>query len=143
MSENLTSFGPTFQMKVIASLLEDPVFTQTVLDILKPIYFESDANRWIVDTIVSYFMEYKTNATLEVLKVKIDEIENDILKAGVVENLKEAWRNIESPDLKFIKEETAVGEQLNVLGPLETAERVYGKKYLKDSKNGVSNTKKK
>ena len=36
MSENLTSFGPTFQMKVIASLLEDPVFTQTVLDILKP-----------------------------------------------------------------------------------------------------------
>ena len=43
---------------------------------------------------------------------------------------------------KFIKEETAVGEQLNVLGPLETAERVYGKKYLKDSKNGVSNTKK-
>lgn len=44
---------------------------------------------------------------------------------------------------KFIKEETAVGEQLNVLGPLETAERVYGKKYLKDSKNGVSNTKKK
>ena len=106
MSENLTSFGPTFQMKVIASLLEDPVFTQTVLDILKPIYFESDANRWIVDTIVSYFMEYKSNATLEVLKVKIDEIENDILKAGVVENLKEAWRNIESPDLKFIKEET-------------------------------------
>ncbi len=106
MSENLTSFGPTFQMKVIASLLEDPVFTQTVLDILKPIYFESDANRWLVDTIVSYFMEYKTNATLEVLKVKIDEIENDILKAGVVENLKEAWRNIESPDLEFIKEET-------------------------------------
>ena len=106
MSENLTSFGPTFQMKVIASLLEDPVFTQTVLDILKPIYFESDANRWLVDTIVSYFMEYKTNATLEVLKVKIDEIENDILKAGVIENLKEAWRNIESPDLKFIKEET-------------------------------------
>jgi hypothetical protein len=38
---------------------------------------------------------------------------------------------------KFIKEETAVGEQLNVLGPLKTADRIYEKKYLEKSKNSV------
>ena len=39
---------------------------------------------------------------------------------------------------KYIKEETAVGEQLNVLGPLKTADRIYEKKYLEESKNGVT-----
>ena len=40
------------------------------------------------------------------MKVKISEIENDILKVSVVDNLKEAWRYIESTDLKFVQEQT-------------------------------------
>ena len=102
----LTHFGPVFQLKIVSSLLSDQKFLQTISDILKPVYFDSDANGWLVGTIIAYFYKYKTSPTLEVLKVKIDEMDNDILQVSVIENLKESWRNMESPDLQFIKEQT-------------------------------------
>ena len=108
MSEQSTliQFGTTFQSKTLSSLLGDQKFLQTISDILEPEYFDSDANKWIAKTIREYFFEYKSKPTLEVMKVKISEIENDILKVSVVDNLKEAWRYIESTDLKFVQEQT-------------------------------------
>ena len=107
MSEStLTQFGHVFQAKIISSLLSDKKFLQTISDILKPVYFDSDANKWLVGTIIAYFFEYKTAPTLEVMKVKIDDMDNDILQVSVVENLKESWRNVESTDLKFVQEQT-------------------------------------
>ena len=38
---------------------------------------------------MEYFVEYKNVPTLEVLKIKTDEIQNDVLKVAVVESLKE------------------------------------------------------
>jgi len=107
MSEStLTQFGHVFQAKIISSLLSNKRFIQTISDILKPVYFDSDANKWLVETIVAYFFEYKTIPTLDVMKVKIDEMENEILQVSVVDNLKESWRNVESTDLKFVQEQT-------------------------------------
>tara|TARA_Y100000748_G_scaffold281131_1_gene260549 strand:- start:2641 stop:3804 length:1164 start_codon:yes stop_codon:yes gene_type:complete len=40
------------------------------------------------------------------MKVKIDDMENEVLQVSVVENLKEAWRNVKSTDLKFVQEQT-------------------------------------
>ncbi len=40
------------------------------------------------------------------MKVKIDEMDNEILQVSVVDNLKESWRNRESTDLKFVQEQT-------------------------------------
>ena len=96
MSEStLTQFGHVFQAKIISSLLSNKRFIQTISDILKPVYFDSDANKWLVGTIIAYFFEYKTIPTLEVMKVKIDEMDNEILQVSVVDNLKESWRNRE------------------------------------------------
>ena len=108
MSEQSTllKFGHKFQTKVISSLLGEKVFLQTICDILEPEYFDADSNKWIAQTIRDYFFEYKTSPTLEVMKVKIDEIENDILKVAVVDGLKESWRLIQSSDLKFVQEQT-------------------------------------
>ena len=102
----LIQFGHKFQTKIISSLLGDKVFLQTICDILEPEYFDSDSNKWISQTIRDYFFEYKTSPTLEVMKVKIDELENDILKVAVVNDLKESWRLIQSTDLKFVQEQT-------------------------------------
>jgi len=41
---------------------------------------------------------------MEALKVFIDDIENDVLKSGVVDFLRQAWSHRESPDLEFVKE---------------------------------------
>ena len=46
-SENFNQFGPTFQSKIISSLLSDNKFIQTISDILEPAYFDSDANKWL------------------------------------------------------------------------------------------------
>ena len=105
-NENFNQFGPTFQAKVISSLLSDNKFIQTISDILESDYFDSDANKWLTKEISEYFMEFKKAPTLEVLKIKITQMEDDILKVSVIENLKEAWRNIEASDLEFVKQET-------------------------------------
>ena len=104
-SENFNQFGPTFQSKIISSLLSDNKFIQTISDILESAYFDSDANKWLSKEISKYFMEYRKAPTLEVLKIKITQMEDEILKVSVIENLKDAWRNIEATDLEFVKGE--------------------------------------
>ena len=59
MSETLTQFGTSFQSKIIASLLRDVKFIQTISDILNPSMFDSDSNKWLVKTIKEYYYQYK------------------------------------------------------------------------------------
>ena len=105
-NENFNQFGPTFQAKIISSLLSDNKFIQTISDILEPKFFDSDANKWLTQEISKYFNEFRKAPTLEVLKIKITQMDDEILKVSVVENLKDAWRNIEATDLEFVKQET-------------------------------------
>jgi hypothetical protein len=106
MSETLTQFGTSFQSKIIASLMGNVKFIQTISDILNPSMFDSDSNKWLVKSIKEYYYEYKKQPTLEVIKYKIDEIENDVLKSGVVDKLREVWKNIEATDLEFVQSQT-------------------------------------
>ncbi len=106
MSETLTQFGTSFQSKIIASLLRDVKFIQTISDILNSSMFDSDSNKWLVKTIKDYYYEYKKQPTLEVIKYKIDEIDNDVLKSGVVDKLRDVWKNIEATDLEFVQTQT-------------------------------------
>ena len=106
MSETLTQFGTSFQSKIVASLMSDIKFIQTISDILDPTMFDSDSNKWLVKTIRDYFYEYKKLPTLEVVKYKVDDIDNDVLKVGVVDKLRDVWKNIEATDLEFVQSET-------------------------------------
>ena len=106
MSETLTQFGTSFQSKIIASLLSDIKFIQTISDILNPSMFDSDSNKWLVKSVVDYYYEYKKQPTLEVIKYKIDEIDDGVLKSGVVDKLREVWKNVEATDLEFVQSET-------------------------------------
>ena len=58
MKDRLSSYGYAFQIKVITSLLTDKSFLQQISDILNTKYFESEANDWIVETILDYQKEY-------------------------------------------------------------------------------------
>ncbi len=106
MSDKLSNFGHGFQVKIVASLLTDKAFLQQVTDILLPEFFESEANQWIIDNIGSYFKEYKTAPTLDVFKIKMQDVERDVLKTSIVETLKDSYRHLESEDLDFVKAET-------------------------------------
>ena len=54
MTDRLSAYGYAFHIKVITALFTDKMFLQQIADILSPGYFESDANNWIITTILEY-----------------------------------------------------------------------------------------
>jgi len=105
MTDKLSEYGWSFQVKVLAAMFVDRTFLQQIADIIQSDYFESDANSWLLDILIEHFREYKTPPSKDVLKVKVTEIDNDILKTAVLEQLKEVFRYMESDDLTFVKDE--------------------------------------
>lgn len=104
--DKFNSYGHGFQIKIISSLLSDKGFLQQVSDILDPEYFESESNQWIVEIVLKYFSQFKSSPTLDVFKLKVQDVERDVLKTAIIESLKDAYRYLESDDLSFVKEET-------------------------------------
>lgn len=103
--DKLTEYGWGFQVKVIAAMFTDRIFLQQIADIIQPEYFESDSNSWLLEVILDHFRKYKAPPTKDVLKVKVTEIDNDILKTAILEQLKDVFRYMESDDLSFVKDE--------------------------------------
>jgi len=102
--DKLTDFGHTFQVKSIASLMKNQSFLEQIHDILDEKHYDSDSLKWVVKECKKYYDEYRKCITLDVFKVKTSEVENDVLKLSIVENLKEVFRHLESPDLDFIED---------------------------------------
>jgi archaellum biogenesis ATPase FlaH len=104
VTDKLTEFGHTFQVKSIACLMKNQTFLEQIHDILDEKHYDSDSLKWIIKECKSYFDEYRKCMTLDVFKVKTVEVENDILKTSIVENLKEIFRYFDAPDLEFIED---------------------------------------
>jgi len=105
MTDKLSEYGWSFQIKVLAAMFVDRTFLQQIADIIQADYFESDANSWLLEVVLDHFREYKTPPSKDVLKVKVTEIDNDVLKTAILEQLKEVFRFMESDDLTFVKDE--------------------------------------
>ena len=106
MTDKLQDFGHTFQIKSIASLMKNQSFLEQIHDILDEKHYDSDSLKWIVKECKKYYDEYRKCITLDVFKVKTSEVENDVQKVAIVENLKEVFRHMESPDLEYIQDKT-------------------------------------
>ena len=88
-------FGTSFQIKILSTLISDRAFFQTVYDIIKPEYFDSESNEWILRVVLSYFDKYEKLPTLDVFKIESDKIDRDVLKLSVIDNLKQVWNGIQ------------------------------------------------
>jgi replicative DNA helicase len=106
MSDTFNVYGYSFQIKLLAALFKNKTFLQQISDILESDFFESDANKWIASTVIAYFTEYKSSPTLEVMKVRVDEVDNAVLKTSIIDTLKEIMKNLEADDTKFVQDET-------------------------------------
>jgi len=106
MSDTFNIYGYSFQVKLIAALFKNKTFLQQICDILEPTFFESDANKWITTTVIDYFVEYKSSPTLEVMKVRVDSVDNEVLKTSIVDTLKEIVKNLDADDMEFVQNET-------------------------------------
>ena len=106
MEDTLSFYGSGFQNKVLSILMKDRAFLQQVHDIIDPRFFSSESAQWIARTTVDYFNKYKSPPTLEVLKVELDQIDIDMLKTTVVENIREVLKYADAEDSQFIKDRT-------------------------------------
>ena len=102
--KSLNSYGKAFQLKVLGSLLTDKEFLLNVRDVLYGDYFDADTHKWIVEQIITYFDKYHTNITMDVLKVELQKLENDVLQTAVKEELRNSYQASQD-DLEYVQEE--------------------------------------
>ena len=100
----LSQYGKPFQVKVLGSLLTDKAFLLNVRDTLQEDYFDADAHKWILKEVVGYFDKYHTNITMDVLKIELSKIENDVLKTAIKEELRNSYQASQQ-DLEYVQEE--------------------------------------
>jgi replicative DNA helicase len=100
---NINQYGPGFQVKVLAALLSHKEFLINIHDIISDEYFESQAHKWIIKEILKYYDKYHTTPSLEVLKVELKRLNNEVLQIAVKDQLREAYK--ESDDLAYVEEE--------------------------------------
>ena len=99
----LTQFGHSFQVKVLSTLITDRDFLQQSADIVSPDYFDNDASKWIIKKTLGYYNKYKTIPTMEVFKVEVDKVVNEVQGVAVKDLLKQAYKSSKSEDLDFVK----------------------------------------
>src|ERR1035437_617521 len=103
---NLKRFGTAFQAKALAAMLSDRAFLERIIDIVSPDYFETDAHKWIVKFIVTYFPTYRDIPTMAVFACEIQKIPDAVLNMAVREQVKMAYHEISTArDLTYVKEE--------------------------------------
>lgn len=102
--QNLSAYGFSFQVKVLSGLLTHKEFLQSVHDSIKEEYFDNAAHKWIINQILKYYDKYHTVPTMEVLKVEMKRVENEVLQLSIKEQLREAYKSTQE-DLKYVEEE--------------------------------------
>jgi len=101
--KSIEEYGPGFQVKVLAALLNHKNFLINIYDIITEDYFTNQAHKWIIKEILKYYEKYHTTPSLEVLKVELKKVQNEVLQISIKEQLREAYK--ESDDLAYVEEE--------------------------------------
>lgn len=103
--DRLSEYGLPFQLKVLACILTDKPFLVQIRDMLKIDYFDSDAHKWIITKVISYFDNYHATISLDVLKIELNKEKNEVLKTSVLQHLRQAYEISDRDDLTYVKEE--------------------------------------
>ena len=102
--KNLNQYGPHFQIKVLSSLLTHKEFLVNIQDILSDEYFDNQAHKWIIKEVIRYYDKYHTTPSMDILKVEVKKIDNEVLQLSVKEQLREAYQASDE-DLEYVQEE--------------------------------------
>jgi replicative DNA helicase len=102
--QTLNQYGTNFQVKVISSLLTHKEFLTNIHDIISEEYWDNQAHKWIIKEIIKYYDKYHTTPSMDILKVEMKKVENEVLKVSIREQLREAYQSSDE-DLEYIQEE--------------------------------------
>jgi len=101
---SLSTYGTAFQIKVLSSLLTHKEFLQNIHDVLSEEYFDNQAHKWVIGQILDYYEKYHTTPTMEVLKVEMKKVSNEVLQLSIKEQLREAYQ-ASNEDLEYVEKE--------------------------------------
>ena len=101
---SINQYGHEFQIKVLSSLLTHKEFLVNIHDIISDEYFENPAQKWAIKEILKYYEKYHTTPSLDILKVELQKVDNEVLQISIKEQLKEAYVTSDE-DLEYVQEE--------------------------------------
>lgn len=100
----LNAYGPAFQIKVLSALLTHKEFLVNIHDIISEEYFDNQAIKWSIREILKYFDKYHSTPSLDILKVELQKVDNEVLQISIKEQLKNAYISSDE-DLEYVEEE--------------------------------------
>jgi len=101
---SVNQYGNDFQIKVLSSLLSHKEFLINIHDIISEDDFENSAMKWIIREILKYYQKYHTTPSLDILKVELQKVDNEVLQISIREQLKQAYISSDD-DLEYVQEE--------------------------------------
>ena len=104
--DKLTEYGHNYQVKVLNLLIHDNEFITNVYDILhdrEMAYFDSDSHVWICNSIIEYYLEYRTLITPDVFKIKLISVKVEKHRIEIFQALKEIYAIDNIADSEYIK----------------------------------------
>ena len=101
---SINQYGHDFQIKVLSSLLTHKEFLTNIHDIISEEYFENQAQKWAIKEVLNYYDKYHTTPSLDILKVELQKIDNEVLQISIKEQLKQAFVSSDD-DLEYVQEE--------------------------------------
>ena len=101
---SINQYGHEFQIKVLSSLLTHKEFLVNIHDIISDEYFENPAQKWAIKEILKYYDKYHTTPSLDILKVELLKVDNEVLQLSIKEQLKLAFVTSDE-DLEYVQEE--------------------------------------
>jgi replicative DNA helicase len=72
--------------------------------VLSSEHFSNPAHKFIIDEIIKYYERYHTVISMDILKVEMKKLDNEVLKVSVKEQLREAYR-ADIEDLEYVQSE--------------------------------------
>ena len=89
---------------MLSSLLTHKEFLVNIHDIISEEYFENPAQKWAIKEVLNYYDKYHHTPSLDILKVELQKVDNEVLQISIKEQLKQAYVSSDD-DLEYVQEE--------------------------------------
>ena len=114
-TKKISQYGFNFQVKFITCLITDKLFLEQIYDILDEKYMGNEAFEWLIKEIKKHYSKYKKVMTMDVFKVQVGELDNELLKQNVLDTLREVIKYLESEELDYVKDKALDFHKTQVL----------------------------
>ncbi|NDB85864.1 MAG: hypothetical protein EB127_24665 [Alphaproteobacteria bacterium] len=106
---SLANYGKSFQEKLSFLILEDRIFADRMMEVLKIEFLESKYLQWFVDKIFDYKLKFKAHPCKDTMETLIKSSigkENELIQKQVLEYYARFSKTSEFDDAEFVKTES-------------------------------------